>query len=138
MGSFWVLTMAAMPTAFSRQVSPASAPEIRTGARVSTARISVMRISASCALVQLAHAGPDAGEHISDVCVRLPADVPDVARVFCGCHDLIRAFVQADRDIFIPVEIDLSCRKYVFVDISARRLQDNSAPLADQALWRSE
>ena len=41
------MTMAAMPTAFSRQVSPARAPEIRTGARVSTARISVMRMSAS-------------------------------------------------------------------------------------------
>ena len=45
-GSFCVLTIAAIPTAFSRHVSPASAPEINTGASVSTARISVIRISA--------------------------------------------------------------------------------------------
>ena len=41
-GRCLVFTIAAIPTAFSRQVSPAKAPEINTGAIVSTARISVI------------------------------------------------------------------------------------------------
>ena len=44
-GSACVLTIAAIPTAFSMHVSPASEPEISTGASVSTASRSVIRMS---------------------------------------------------------------------------------------------